>query len=69
MPLMIAEEEKAVPVLKKVVVVGCVAAFALAVGACSPTVGSPEWCTQMKEKPKGDWTTNEATEFAKNCLM
>lgn len=66
---MIAEEERAVSVLKKVVALSCVAAFALAVGACSPTVGSPEWCTQMKEKPKGDWTANEAAEFTKNCLM
>jgi hypothetical protein len=37
--------------------------------ACSPEVGSPEWCAQMKEMPKGDWTTNEASEFAKNCLF
>lgn len=43
----------------------CVAAL----GACSPKVGSPEWCEDMKEKPKGDWTANEAVEFTKNCLM
>lgn len=57
------------PVLKKALTLGFVAAFALAVTACSPSVGSPEWCTEMKDKPKGDWTANEATEFAKNCLM
>ena len=44
-------------VLKKVVTLGLVA-------ACSP-----DWRTQMKEKPKGDWTSNEAAEFAKTCLM
>ena len=38
-------------------------------GACSPKVGSPEWCKVMKEKPKGDWSANEVTEFAKNCLL
>jgi len=57
------------PVLKKIVTLGFVAAFALGVAACSPAVGTPEWCAEMKDKPKGDWTANEATEFAKNCLL
>jgi len=56
-------------VLNKVVALSCVAAFGLLVAACSPEVGSPDWCEQMKEKPKGDWTTNEAAEFTKNCLL
>ncbi|NVK00960.1 MAG: DUF3012 domain-containing protein, partial [Oceanospirillaceae bacterium] len=25
--------------------------------------------TDMKEKPKGDWSANEATDFAKHCLL
>ncbi|WP_432696173.1 DUF3012 domain-containing protein [Marinobacterium sp. YM272] len=37
--------------------------------ACSPEVGSPEWCADMKEKPKGEWTANELADFTKNCLM
>ncbi len=37
--------------------------------ACDPEVGSPDWCTAMKEKPKGDWTANEAAEFAKSCIL
>lgn len=56
-------------VLKKVAVLSLVAAMGLGVAACAPEVGSPEWCEQMKEKPKGDWSANEASEFAKNCLM
>lgn len=55
--------------VKKIVTLGFVALFALGVAACSPEVGSPEWCTQMKEKPKGDWSSNEAADFAKNCIM
>lgn len=55
--------------VKKVVSLGAVALFAVGVAACSPDVGSPEWCEQMKEKPKGDWTANEAAEFTKNCIM
>ena len=37
--------------------------------ACSPEVGSKEWCTDMKEKPKGEWTANEAADFAKHCVF
>ncbi|MEQ8601869.1 MAG: DUF3012 domain-containing protein [Marivibrio sp.] len=48
-----------------------IAAFValLALTACEPEVGSPDWCEAMKEKPKGDWTANEAGDFAKNCVM
>jgi hypothetical protein len=38
-------------------------------GACSPEVGSDEWCGDMKQKPKGDWTANEAGDFTKHCLL
>ena len=44
-------------------------AMAFACSACSPEVGSKQWCEQMKEKPKGDWSTNEATAYAKHCLL
>ena len=46
-------------------------AFVSATGlaACSPEVGSKEWCAELKEKPKGDWTSNEAADFAKHCLL
>ena len=37
--------------------------------ACAPEVGSESWCTQMKEKNKGDWTANEAADFTKHCLF
>ena len=37
--------------------------------ACSAEVGSEKWCGNLKEKPKGDWTANEATDFAKHCLF
>ena len=37
--------------------------------ACSPEVGSKAWCENMKEKPKGEWTANEAGNFAKHCLL
>jgi hypothetical protein len=51
--------------------VAVVLAFGISAGlsACSPEVGSKEWCEKMKEKPKGDWSTNEAADFAKHCVF
>jgi DUF3012 family protein len=37
--------------------------------ACTPEIGSEKWCSQMKEKSKGDWTANEVTDFAKHCIF
>lgn len=36
---------------------------------CAPEVGSKEWCADLKEKPKGEWSANEASEYAKSCLF
>jgi hypothetical protein len=55
--------------LKKIVVALCGIFFVTALAACSPEVGSKEWCEDLKEKPKGDWSSNEAAEFAKNCVF
>ncbi len=38
-----------------------------AVAACSPEFGSKEWCEDMKEKDKGQWTAQEGTEFTAYC--
>ncbi|NOQ76795.1 MAG: DUF3012 domain-containing protein [Methylococcaceae bacterium] len=44
-------------------------AFLVSITACSPEVGSDQWCNNMKEKPKGDLTFNDAGNFAKHCLL
>ena len=44
-------------------------AVTAALAACAPEPGSEAWCEKMNEKPKGDWTANEATEYAKSCLL
>ncbi|MCK5497615.1 MAG: DUF3012 domain-containing protein [Gammaproteobacteria bacterium] len=47
-------------------------AFSIALiflSACAPEVGSEKWCAQIKEKSKGDWTANEATDYTKHCLF
>ena len=37
--------------------------------ACSPEVGSDDWCEDLKEKDKGGWTLDETAEYAKNCIL
>jgi hypothetical protein len=41
----------------------------LALSACAPEVGSERWCADMKAKPKADWTTNEAVDYTKHCIL
>jgi len=55
----------------KQVVITVSLALVLSTGlaACSPEVGSKEWCEDMKKKDKADWSTNEAADFAKSCLL
>ena len=36
---------------------------------CSPSVGSEAWCDAMEDKPKGDWSTNEAADYAQHCVF
>jgi hypothetical protein len=58
------------PVLaKSIALTGMLAALAMGLTACAPEVGSPRWCEVMKEKPRGDWTANEALEFARSCVI
>lgn len=55
--------------INKLGLVGFCIIAALSVGACEAEVGSPEWCENMNEKPKGEWTVNEAGDFAKHCIL
>lgn len=45
------------------------ACMALGLSACAPEVGSEKWCNNLKDKPKGDWSLNEASDFAKHCIL
>lgn len=53
--------------MKKVLALVALAGLLLA--GCAPEVGSKKWCKAMEAKPKGDWTANEAKDFAKHCLF
>ncbi|MDW3096434.1 MAG: DUF3012 domain-containing protein [Gammaproteobacteria bacterium] len=37
--------------------------------SCSAEVGSERWCNNLDSKAKGDWTMNEAKDYAKHCLF
>lgn len=37
--------------------------------SCSAEVGSEKWCVNLEAKAKGDWTMNEAKDYAKHCLF
>ncbi len=37
--------------------------------ACRAEVGSERWCTNLEEKPKGEWTANEAADYVKHCIF
>lgn len=37
--------------------------------ACSPEVGSDKWCKNMADQPSGEWTANEAADYAKHCVF
>ena len=55
--------------IAKLVFLGVTAGMLLSVSACTPKVGSDKWCANMKAKPKGDWTANEAADYAKDCIF
>ena len=55
--------------MKKFVLSFVLLLFAGGLMACSPEVGSKEWCEDLKEKDKGQWTATEAKDFAKHCIL
>jgi hypothetical protein len=36
---------------------------------CAPEVGTKEWCEDMDETPKGDWSANDAKAYARYCVL
>jgi Protein of unknown function (DUF3012) len=44
-------------------------AFITVTAACAPEVGSKAWCEKMDKQQTGDWTVNEAADYAKHCLL
>ncbi|MGE6648710.1 DUF3012 domain-containing protein [Shewanella colwelliana] len=44
-------------------------ALVTSLSGCAPEVGSEKWCKQMEDKPKGDWSANEAADYTKHCVF
>jgi len=55
--------------IKKMTLIALSTAFLLSLTACSPEIGSEAWCADMKAKPKADWTAQQTSDFAKNCIF
>ena len=53
----------------KIIQLGMLASVFALLAACAPEVGSEAWCAAMKEKPKGDWSANEAADYTKHCVF
>lgn len=41
----------------------------ISLSACTPEVGTEEWCAMLDAKEKGDWTFNQAKDYAKHCVF
>ena len=41
----------------------------LGLAGCAPEVGSEAWCEKMDQTPKGDWSANQAADYAKHCIL
>ncbi|MBV1951759.1 MAG: DUF3012 domain-containing protein [Cycloclasticus sp.] len=55
--------------MKKIIVTLVASAFLTLLTACSPDIGTEQWCSDMKAKTKSDWSTSQATDFAKHCVF
>jgi hypothetical protein len=56
-------------IIKKYIPVLFATLSIMLLAGCAPEVGSDQWCKDMKAKPKGDWTSNQAVDFAKHCIL
>ena len=55
--------------IARAIVIAISVSMLLSLSACAPKVGSDKWCANLKAKPKGDWTANEAGDYAKYCIF
>jgi hypothetical protein len=53
----------------RIAAAGLALVFSLGITACSFQVGSDAWCEKMKERDKAKWSTEDAGNFAKHCIL
>jgi hypothetical protein len=56
-------------ILTKITTILGIATLLATLAGCAPEVGSKAWCEKLEQKPKGDWTANEAGDYTKHCLF
>jgi hypothetical protein len=55
--------------MKKQLRLSAILIATLLLAACTPEIGSPEWCEMIEKKDKGDITTNQGKDYIKYCLL
>ncbi|NIN35260.1 MAG: DUF3012 domain-containing protein [Gammaproteobacteria bacterium] len=53
----------------KIIILSIYIVIMLLLIGCSPEVGTEAWCNDLSEKPKGEWTSNEAADYTRHCLF
>ncbi|MEJ2093606.1 MAG: DUF3012 domain-containing protein [Gammaproteobacteria bacterium] len=53
----------------KIIILSIYTVIMLLLTGCSPEVGTEAWCNGLSEKPKGEWTSNEAANYTRHCLF
>ncbi|WP_299798758.1 DUF3012 domain-containing protein [uncultured Shewanella sp.] len=66
---MLSKNGTSLNVSAKVISIALAGIFMVGLSGCAPEVGSEKWCKQMSEKDKGDWSANEAADYAKHCVF
>jgi hypothetical protein len=56
-------------IMKRLVAAAAVLPLLGALSACEPEVGTERWCEAMRDKPRGDWSANDALDFARHCVI
>jgi len=55
--------------MRKLFVTLALLSVTVLISACSPEVGSEEWCADIKEKGVANVTASEAADFTKHCIL
>lgn len=53
----------------KVLTVPVVLFALVTLAGCSPGVGSERWCKQMADRPKSEWSLEDAKDYAAHCVV
>ena len=46
-----------------------IAASVAGLAGCAPEPGSEKWCASKKAQPESEWSMDDATTYAKHCLL